>query len=137
MDFFFFFCETQPQCLTNSLIFFFFLGNQPQLLKLKTGCDLRCQLGDLENLGILSDKWWKLRDKNWVTRITNQTVANLSGRNRQKRCRLVLSKVKASNLSDTCSSPLAASSSTVCSKLTAKSPTRQLIAHFLQFQAIS
>ena len=54
--FFFSFGETQPQCLTNSLIFFFFLGNQPQLLKLKTGCDLRCQLGDLENLGILSDK---------------------------------------------------------------------------------
>ena len=44
--------------------FFFFWGNQPQLLKLKTGCDLRCQLGDLENLGILSGKWWKLSNEN-------------------------------------------------------------------------
>ena len=43
---------------------FFFGGNQPQLLKLKTGCDLRCQLGDLENLGILSSKWWKLSNEN-------------------------------------------------------------------------
>ena len=38
------------------IFFFFFWGNQPQLLKLKTGCDLRYQLGDLENLSILSDK---------------------------------------------------------------------------------
>ena len=55
---FFFFGETQPQCLTNSLIFFFFFGEtEPQLLKLKTGFELRCQIGGLGNWGILSDKW--------------------------------------------------------------------------------
>ena len=47
--------------------FFFFLGEtQTQLLKLKTGFELRCQTGGLRNWGILSDDWWKLSNENWV-----------------------------------------------------------------------
>ena len=50
--------------------FFFFFGEtEPQLLKLKTGSELRCQIGGLGNWGILSDEWWVISDENWV--ITN------------------------------------------------------------------
>ena len=67
---FFFFGETQPQYLTNSLIFFFFFWGetQPQLLKLKTGFELRCETGGLGNWGILSDEWWKLCDDKLQTK---------------------------------------------------------------------
>ena len=43
--------------------FFLFFGEtQPQLLKLKTRFELRCQIGGLRNWDILSDDWWKLSD---------------------------------------------------------------------------
>ena len=46
--------------------FFFFLGKtEPQLLKLKTGFELRCQIGGLGNWGILSDKWWVMKIEQW------------------------------------------------------------------------
>ena len=49
---------TYPATMFDKQIFFFFFfgETQPQLLKLKTGSELRCQTGGLENLGILSDE---------------------------------------------------------------------------------
>ena len=56
---FFFFIWWNPTTMFDKFFdfFFFFFGEtEPQLLKLKTGSELRCQIGGLGNWGILSDK---------------------------------------------------------------------------------
>ena len=51
--------------------FFLYFGEtQPQLLKLKTRSELRCQIGGLRNWSILSDDWWKLSDDKLHTKWT-------------------------------------------------------------------
>ena len=65
--FFFFLVKPNHNVWQILWFFFFFFGEtEPQLLKLKTGSELRCQTGGLRNWGILSDDWWKLSNKNWV-----------------------------------------------------------------------
>ena len=67
----FFFFWWNPATIFDKFsdFFFFFWGEtQPQLLKLKTGFELRCETGGLGNWGILSDEWWKLSDDKLQTK---------------------------------------------------------------------
>ena len=82
---------TYPAAMFNKRFFFFFFGEtQPQLLKLKTGSELRCQTGGLRNWGILSDEWWMMKIEWW--QITNQIGPKMFTKN--------------SNSSKICSVPL-------------------------------
>ena len=58
---------TYPTAMFDKFFdFFFSCETQPQLLKLKTGSELRCKIGSLEKLRYF--KWWVISNKNWVMR---------------------------------------------------------------------
>ena len=81
---------TYPAAMFDKQFFFFFLGEtQPQLLKLKTGSELRCQTGGLGNWGILSDKWWKLSDDKLQTK--QALACNLTRYSVKRNCVFVVS----------------------------------------------